>query len=251
MSTGAFLIARLGSKRLPGKNIMKIAGKPMMQLLAERVTASHLVDKVVIATSTERSDDPLEALAHRIGVGCYRGPLENVMERICGAAKAHDCDNIVELLGDNPLVHSGLIDDVIRFYRGGGYDYAATVTKEYPVSLREKRFFSVGVRVQVYTRDAAEKWMDYVNYMKGSGKHPSAYIFEHPDRFKVGYFEARERWAFMNKPNLTFAVNYEKNLNLVRRIFEICYVQDTNFSLEMVYALLEKEPKLHSLMGNE
>ena len=114
MKIGAFLIARLSSTRLPNKNVLPIVGKPMIELLVERVKASNFVSKVIIATSDLVSDDPLEELSQRLGVDCYRGSLNNVMERITKAAEFYDCDTIVEILGDNPLVHSNLIDDVIK-----------------------------------------------------------------------------------------------------------------------------------------
>ena len=66
---------------------MRILEKPMMELMAERVQSSQLIDKVVIATSTESSDDPLEVLANKLGIGCYRGSLGNIMDRISSADK--------------------------------------------------------------------------------------------------------------------------------------------------------------------
>lgn len=251
MATGAFLIARMSSTRLPGKNMLEILGRPMIELMSERVRASSLIDKVVICTSTDSSDAALEDLASSSDLLCYRGSLDNVMERISAAAAAHDCETIVELLGDNPLVHAELIDDLIRFYRKGGYDYAATLTKEYPLHCAGKSLFSIGVRVQVYSRKAAERWAEYADYMRRRDKHPSAYIFEHPDVFKVGYLEAAGKWQFMNKPDLTFAVNYKKNFELIRTLFKRNYPDDKNFSLKKIYEQLETEPELYRLMGDE
>lgn len=251
MEIGAFLIVRLSSSRLPQKAMMKILGRPMIELMVERVKASRMVDKILIVTSSLSSDDPLEELARRLRIGCYRGSLENVMYRICNAARTHNCDTIVELLGDNPLVHSELIDDVIRFYHDGNYDYAATVTKEYPVSELKKKLFSIGVRVQVYSKAIAEQYIKFPEYISNDNKHPCAYIFEHPDLFKVGYFEAKGRWEFMNKPYLTFAVNYRKNYELIKTIFKKNYPEDKNFPLNKVYEQLEKEKHLYLLMGDE
>ncbi|MEW5948521.1 MAG: hypothetical protein AB1711_03825 [Thermodesulfobacteriota bacterium] len=251
MTIGAFVVARLSSSRLPRKNILGILGKPMIELMAERVQASRLIDKVVIATSTLPSDDPLEELAGRLGIGCYRGSLDNIMERITGAANIYQCDIIVELLGDNPLVHAALIDDVITFFRNGEYDYAATITREYPVIDSEKKLFSLGVRVQVYSAAVGHKYPDYPEYIGNESKHPCAYIFDHPDRFRIGYFEATGKWAFMNRPELTFAVNHRKNFELIRSIFERNYINDRNFSLEKVYEQLDTQKYLYLLMGNE
>ena len=249
MSTGAFIVARLSSTRLPAKNIMQIIDKPMIELMVERVQASQSVDRVVIATSDLPSDDPLEQVAAKLGIGCYRGPLDNVMERICGAAKAFDCETIVELLGDNPLVHSDLIDEVIGLYQEKNLDYAVSITKEYQNVDPALRLFSLGLRVQVYSRDAAERYADYPEYAEDESRGYSAYMFEHPEVFKTGCIEAAGKWQYMNRPELNFAVNYKKNFEASRIFFETLYPADRNFSLAQVYDLLDQERYLYHMLG--
>ena len=89
MSIGAFIIARLSSSRLPEKNILGIMGKSMIEKMAERVKATERVDKVIITTSNQSSDDQLESISKEIGVGCYRGSLDNIMDRITKASNAY------------------------------------------------------------------------------------------------------------------------------------------------------------------
>jgi len=249
MSIGAFIIARLSSSRLPEKNILEIMGKSMIEKMAERVKAAERVDKVIITTSDQSSDDQLESVSKKNGVGCYRGSLDNIMDRIIKASETYECDTIVELLGDNPLVHSALIDDVVEFFLEGKYDYAATVTREYPVSCSEYKLFPIGVRVQVYSIDAAERYKDYSEYINNKHKHPCSYIFEHPESFRIGYFEAKDKWAFLSRPNLNFAVNYQENLDMIRKIFELCYPQNSNFSMREIIRTINENPDLGSLMG--
>ena len=250
MSIGALIVARLSSKRLPKKNILKVSGMPMIQQLAERVSKSNFVDKVIIATSNLPSDDPLEELAKKIGIGCYRGSLENVMERICETASAYECDTIVEILGDNPLVHSDLIDDVINLYLKEGLDYAANITSEYLPFSEKKSLFSIGLRVQVYSKIVADLYSDYADY-PGNGRHPCAFIFDNPEKFKVNYIEAKGKWSFMNYPQLNFAVNYPKNFELTKKIYEYNYPHDNNFNLQKVYTQLKQQPELFELFGPE
>ena len=70
--------------------------------------------------------------------------------------------------------------------------------------------------------------------------------------FKVGYLEAKDEWGFLNRPNETYAVNYQKNFRLVEHIFERNYERDPNFSLAAVAKTVDQEAeKLHSLMGAE
>ncbi len=249
MTIGAFIVVRLSSSRLPAKGIMKILEKPMIQLMIERVQQSRCIDKVIIATSELPSDDPLEDLAEKLGVGCYRGSLEHVMERINGAAKANGCDTIVELLGDNPLVHSDLIDDVLKIHTREQCDYTATLTKEYPTSAKEMESFSAGIRVQVYSQAVCEEYKAYPDYINNEEKHPCAYIFEHPDSFKLKFLEASEKWSYLNRPELNFAVNYRKNFDMTRTIFEMLYPDNNNFSLKQVCDLMDKERHLYLQMG--
>ena len=250
MSIGALLIARLSSSRLPEKNILPVSGKPMIQQLAERVAKAELVDKVIIATSNLPSDDPLEELANKIGLGCYRGDLDNVMERIVGAADKYQCETIVEILGDNPLVHSELIDDVINLYIKDNLDYAANITTEYTPFSNDKELFSIGLRVQVYSTKVAKLYTKYPDY-PDNGRHPCAYIFDNPDIFKVGYIEAKGKWAFMNRPALNFAVNYPKNFELTKQLYEKNYPGNDNFDLRSVYRQLDEDVSLYELFGPE
>lgn len=213
----------------------------MILRLAERVSQSSRIDKVIITTSIDPSDDPLEKVAQAAGVLCSRGSLENVMERICQAAERFNCDDIVEILGDNPLIHSSLVDDVIDYYRNGNYDYAATVTQEYSKRDKRLKLFSLGVRVQVYRRRVAESYVHYPESISNPSAHPCSYIYEHPEDFKVGYLEASGKWAFMNQPDINLAVNYPEDFERTRKIFEQNYPKNSNFPLEWIYSHIERE----------
>ena len=248
MSIVAFVIARLSSTRLPGKAILPVSGKPMIQCLCERIRASKKIDKVVIATSRLKIDDPLEKLSKKIGVDCYRGSLENIMERICEGAREFNGETIVEILADNPLVHSSLIDSVIQVYLDNKLDYASNITSEFEHHGNTKALFSLGVRVQVYSLETAEKFTFYPEY-PSNGKHPSAFIFDNPNEFKIGFLEATGPWKFMNKPFLNFAVNYKKNYEFISKIFDKDYVDGTCFPLESVYQRLIDEPELLQFLG--
>ena len=112
----AFIIARLNSSRLVRKNVLPILELPMIIHLANRVKNSKKVNRVIITTSKESTDDEIEEVAKEYGIDCYRGPLNNLMQRISDAAEYFESQNIIEILGDNPLVHSSLIDDVVNLF---------------------------------------------------------------------------------------------------------------------------------------
>lgn len=249
MSVGAFIVARLSSTRLPRKALMDILGKPMIERLIERVRRARSIDKVVIATSRDPSDDPLEALAAGIGLACHRGSLPDIRERLRAAAEAHGCETIVEILGDNPLVHGELVEEVVGLYQKGGYDYCASVTREYPEARSPRSLFALGIRVQVYSLDAARRHKDYPGYLEAADKGSTAYIYEQPRAFRLGFLEAKGRWASLSRPDLNFAVNYRKNFEMVSRIFERLHPQDPDFSLQKVIELYDRDKELRALMG--
>tara|TARA_B100001758_G_C18410912_1_gene615604 strand:- start:3048 stop:3800 length:753 start_codon:yes stop_codon:yes gene_type:complete len=246
----AFIIARLNSSRLVRKNVMPILEIPMIIHLANRIRNSQKVDRVIITTSNESTDDELEEVSRDYGFECYRGPLDNLMQRISDAAEHFESENIIEILGDNPLIHSSLIDDVIDLYENGNYDYAANISSDYGDLAVGMKLFSVGLRVQIYKTTVALEHQKYPQYLT-NGKHPSAYIFENPEKYKIGYLEASGKWKFMNKPELNFAVNYPKNFELNKLIFEENYPDDNNFNLEKIYTQIENQPELMNLFGAE
>jgi len=225
-----------------------ILGKPMIQHLFDRVLMARSLDLVAIATSTDITDDPLAKFAKEIELPCYRGSLDNVMERIQTAADAFKCDTIVEILGDNPLVHSDLIDDLVVIYKRDKLDYAANITEEYPHVDPQLKRFPLGIRVQVYRAELAKQWRNYPEFFnKDLGT--TAYIYRNPNEFQCGYCDATGKWTGLNKADYHFAVNYQKNFELIEKIFSGLYPEDSNFSLLQVMAFMQNHPELESLMG--
>lgn len=246
----AFIIARLNSSRLVRKNVLPILDLPMIIHLADRVKNSKKVNRVIITTSKESTDDELEEVAKEYGIDCYRGPLNNLMQRISDAAEYFESQNIIEILGDNPLVHSSLIDDVVNLFENGNYDYAANISNDYGDLANGMKLFSIGLRVQVYKAKVALDHVKYPEYLT-NGKHPSAYIFENPEIYKTAYLEAHGKWEFTNQPELNFSVNYPKNFELNKKIIETNYPNDKDFSLEKVFEQIKSEPELLRLFGAE
>jgi spore coat polysaccharide biosynthesis protein SpsF len=249
MKIATVIACRMGSSRLPGKTLKPIMGQPMIQRMVERVRQSRYVTDVLLATSTDPDDDPIEALTREIGIGCFRGSPEDVLDRIDAAAQSANADLIVELLGDNPLVHADLVDAVIDYHRASDNDYSASVTAEYPHAGDAKKF-PVGIRVQVFPpevlRDSAVRATDPYHR-----ENSTTFLYEHPDLYKLGYLEAVGPWAKLHRPELTFAVNFPRNFELVSRIFERNYPRDPGFTLADVIDTFDADPSLQPLMGNE
>jgi spore coat polysaccharide biosynthesis protein SpsF len=132
----AILQARVSSTRLPGKVLKPILGVPMILRQIERVRRAKKIDQFIVATSNDRTDDPLADICSNTNIECFRGSLEDVLDRFYHAAKPLNPEHIVRLTGDCPLADPQLIDQLILFHLQGGYDYSSnTVETTYPDGL--------------------------------------------------------------------------------------------------------------------
>ena len=107
---GAIVAARFSSSRLPGKAMLHLGGHSVLGLLLARLKQSKLLDKIVLATSSQCDDDLLEIVAKQYGVSVYRGSLNDVVDRYANAAKLFEIDTVVRITGDNPFVNGAYVD---------------------------------------------------------------------------------------------------------------------------------------------
>lgn len=236
----------MSSTRLPRKVVAEIAGKPMLDLLLERVGCASCLDQIVLATTVAPEDNELEAHAKRCGVQVFRGSVEDVLGRVLGAAQAFDADKVVALTGDNPLVDPQLIDDVLDFYRAGGFDYVTTTHMHHSRNWDAERTFPVGVSVQVFSakalRDAAARTDDPV--VRG---HASFAIYDHPERYRLGAFEATGKYEGWRHPELRLTVDTPDDLALMREVFATLYPSNPRFSTGEAIRLIAESPRLRDL----
>jgi len=184
MKTIALIAVRLGSSRLPGKAMMPILGKPMIEHMIDRIRRSRSIDEILIATTTLESDDELECFAKDQGISCFRGAVNDVLGRMGAAVASINADLIVEMLGDNPLVHADLIDDVVDFYHSGDFDYASNATIEYPHAGPEIAKFPVGIRVQVFSPEVLAE-CDRLVSDEEHREHSTSFIYENPNSIQL------------------------------------------------------------------
>jgi len=248
MKIVAVIASRMGSSRLPGKALMPILGKPMLEMMIDRVRQSKIISDIVIATTTQSSDDQLVDWAKDYGINCFRGSEDDVLGRIAEAVNASGADVAVELLGDNPLIHADLIDDVVEFYMGNKYDYVVSVTTEHKLAPVALARFPIGIRVEVLSQavlSRCENLAEDAYYRENA----LSFIYHHPDLFKVGYVEATGKWSGLERPDLNIAVNYQENFDLVERVYDLCYPSNPNFDLFEILRVYDDHPEFSDLMG--
>jgi len=223
--------ARMGSSRLPGKTLGEVVGKPMLELLIERLKRAKKVDEIVVATTTEPEDEVITKLTERVGVKWFRGSPEDVLDRVLQAAKDYQADIIVEMTGDNPLLEPQLVDEAIDIYLKGDYDYVSNAIKEtYPDGLNVQ-VFSVETLDEVarLTNDPADR------------ENVSLYIYEHPEKYRLYNIEAPLEYYH---PEYRWTVDTEEDFQFVKAVYENLYYEKPTFAIADIMTLLAEKPEL-------
>ena len=122
--TVAIIQARMGSRRLPGKVMMKVGGRPLLVYLVERISKARSLDNIVVATTVNPRDNVIIEECERRGIPNFRGSEEDVLGRYVSAARACDAGIVVRVTADNPLTDPDSIDRVVDALVESDAEYA-------------------------------------------------------------------------------------------------------------------------------
>ena len=116
MKTAFLITARLKSSRLPKKVLLKVQGKPLIIHMINRIRHAKNINKIIICTSTNAQDDPLEEIANQQKIDCYRGSEDDVIQRLLDTAKKFHLNHFANMTADVPMIDPFLIDEIIERY---------------------------------------------------------------------------------------------------------------------------------------
>jgi len=131
--------ARMSSRRLPGKVLKEVQGKPLLWYMVKRLEKAERVDKIIILTSKDPSDNPIATFAKEQCIDCFRGERDDVLNRYYKAAKAYNTDTIIRVTGDSPLIDPIVVDRIIQEFEENDYEYVNT-SEEWPDGLDTEVF---------------------------------------------------------------------------------------------------------------
>lgn len=225
----AVLQARMSSTRLPGKVLLRVCGKPLLQHQIERVLRSREIGTLVVATSDDASDDPIESLCKAMGVHVYRGSLSDVLDRTVRAAQPFKPQYLVRLTGDCPLADPGVIDQVIVAARSPGTDYASNALNP---------SFPDGLDAECMRFSALEEaWHEAAK--PSEREHVTPFIHTQPQRYAL-----REVRHGADLSGLRWTVDEPADFVFASQVFEHLYAAQPDFSMDDVLALLRRQPGL-------
>lgn len=185
----------MGSSRLPGKVLMTISGQSMLEKIIRRVSRSLKVDGVVLATTTDRSDDPLEKEALRLGVDVVRGPELDVLARFgLVLDKFPSAKYIVRITADCPFVDPEIIDELVNLIEAKNLDF---VSNRLPPPWQ--RTFPLGLDVEVCSAKALDKAITEAN-KPFQREHVMPFLYDPLNAFKIEIInldidQSHHRWT--------------------------------------------------------
>lgn len=200
--------ARMTSTRLPGKVLAEVAGKPMLAQQLQRLKQCTAVDEIVIATTTNLTDQPIVELARQENVGCFCGSEHDVLTRFVGAAKQFEAEVVVRVTADCPLIDPQITDKVITELttHAAECDYTSNVIERtYPRGLDVEAFFGdTLVRINRLAQSQAAR--EHVTIVPRS---------ERPELFLC-----RSVVDSQNNAHLRWTVDTEIDLNLICLLYQ-------------------------------
>jgi spore coat polysaccharide biosynthesis protein SpsF len=230
----AIVQARMGSTRLPGKVLRPIAGRPLLWHIVHRLRKSHLIEDVVVATTTNPLDDAIVEFGRQHGVTVIRGPEDNVLARFALAAEASDADVVVRVSSDAPFVDAGFIDHLLTAMIAQGGDYV----------LMEAGAATAHEGVDPLTRRGLDKLMMDAADDPVAREHVTGYFKLHPGFVPIARAPAYPELA-REAGRLT--VDTPDDLAFIEAVHARMEAKAGEASLADILLLLEREPGLRGL----
>jgi spore coat polysaccharide biosynthesis protein SpsF len=169
IEVGIVVLARYNSSRLPGKALMEINGKAVLTYILERLETVVPKEQIVLATSTEKTDDPIVAFAEEYGFSFYRGSLEKVASRFYEAANTLNCQYACRINGDNLFLDAEVLRTMLAKLRRQQYDFISNV---------KERTFPKGMSVEIVKMAYYQAHLPTILASDYYTEHVMVYLYE-------------------------------------------------------------------------
>jgi spore coat polysaccharide biosynthesis protein SpsF len=232
MKIGALIPIRLASKRLPGKALIDICGRPVVHHLLDRIAGSrHITNPtdVVVCTTTHASDDPLEKAVTAYGCSIFRGSPDDLIRRFADAIRTYGFDAVLQADGDDPLADRDYLDRTMdRLLTEPSLDIVSTIGL--PLGCNTRSFTTAAMKKVEAVYRTTRNDTGFMHFFTRTGTCNHAEIG--PDGLHHVHKIAR------------LTLDYEVDLNFFRRVFEALYRPGEVFGLTELVRFLTEHPEV-------
>jgi spore coat polysaccharide biosynthesis protein SpsF len=203
----AVVQARTGSSRLPGKVLMLLAGRPVLDHVVTRVSAAERIDEVVVATTDLPGDDAISDYCRDRGWTCVRGSESDVLSRYALAVRESGAGIVARVTSDCPLFSPRILDAMLAAFDPDSMDYMSTNWPE--------RTFPVGLDCEVMRADALLAIADTATDLYDR-EHVTPHFYRNPDRYRLAGHRCEPSLAHLSI-TLDTSEDYQRLVTLLER----------------------------------
>ncbi len=191
--------------------------EPIIQFLIKRLKNVTTCNKIILATTNTKLDDPLVDLAIKNKIDYFRGDEENVMLRVLNAANFFSTDIIVGITADCPLVDPKIIDECIVNFNNNEFQYLNNLSKP---------GFPGGMNCQVYKAEALAKSYSLNNGDLESLEHVTLHMRNNPNLFSHYNYMPPSNLFY---PNKRYELDNQSDYIKLKKIIEKFHINDYQF----------------------
>jgi len=222
--------ARMGSSRLPGKILLNGYNKPFLFHLIERIKKSKKINNIIVATTKNKLDDIIYNLCKKNKIEVYRGNEKNVLSRYFKCAKKYKISTIIRITSDCPLIDYQMIDKMIGNYENSNYDFYGNT---HPPS------FPDGYDIEIFSYESLKR--SYYNSKDLFQKeHVTPYIWDNPDKFKIGNYNINKNYY----NNFRLTLDFIEDFYVISHIYNSIYPKNKFFKFSDVINFLKKNKNI-------
>ena len=195
--------ARMGSKRLPGKVMLKIGKYRIIELLFKRLSKAKMVDQIIVATSISPNNDSFCKFLTNKQIKFIRGSEQNVLQRFIDAAKSYNPEYIIRITADCPFLDSKMLDKMIRIFEKNKIDY---------LSNSNPPTFPDGLDIEIISYEALKR-ANKLAKSKYDREHVTTFIKKKKFFKKINYVNKKDL------SNYRWTLDTKEDFLLIKKIF--------------------------------
>jgi len=231
----AIIQARAGSTRLPGKVLMDLGGKTVLERVIERVRAAKMISEVIVATTIKAEDLAIVKLCAELGIRVFCGSENDVLDRFYQAAILYEATQVVRVTADCPLIDPIIIDLVVGRHLAEKADYTSNTLQE---------TFPDGEDVEALTiATLHQAWREAD--LDSEREHVTPYIRKNQVMFKLA--------SVTNQKNLSdkrWTLDNEEDYQFIKNVYAHFPVNGLIFGMNEVLAVVKENPHYEKINQN-
>ena len=241
MNIGIIIQARLGSTRLP-KKILKpfYRDKCILDIILDKLHQANDGVKVIVATTTDTSNDALVEHLVRNGELVFRGSENDVLDRFIRAAEHFEVDGIIRICSDNPFLDLKGIQTLIAKAEDSNADYIGFKINGLPSIKTHFGFWG-----EFVTFDALKK-VTATTKDKQAHEHVTIHIYTHPEDYRCEWIDCPD--FIQGRDDIRLTVDTKEDFNNAQQVYTDLTTTHSCFGLKDIIDYLDTHEALKASM---